>query len=56
MVEKLLEFLVGEIDTELFESVKTENFETSDIETTNEERSLEVCGECFIDIHSYPFK
>jgi hypothetical protein len=31
MVEKLLKFLVGEVDAQLFECVETENFETGDI-------------------------
>merc|ERR1719500_2232189 len=39
VVEELLKFFVGEIDTKLFESVEPENFETGDIEATDEDSS-----------------
>jgi hypothetical protein len=44
VVEKLLEFFIGEVDAQLFEGVETENFETGNIETTDEEGSWEFGG------------
>jgi hypothetical protein len=35
-VEKLLESFVGKIDAKLFEAVELENFETGDIQDTDE--------------------
>jgi hypothetical protein len=40
VIEKLLELLVGVVNTDLFEAVLLEDFETGNIENTNEESSL----------------
>jgi len=45
MVEELLKFFVGVVDAQLFESIEFEDFETSNIEDTNEKVSWEVSGE-----------
>jgi hypothetical protein len=44
VVEELLKFFVGEVDAQLFEGVETENFETGNIETTDEEGSWKFGG------------
>ena len=49
MVEELLESFVGVVDAKLFKSVELENFETSDIEDTDEVVSGEVGGEGAVD-------
>jgi hypothetical protein len=45
MVEKLLKFLVGEVDAQLFEGVETENFETGNIQATDENTFWEIGGQ-----------
>jgi hypothetical protein len=52
VVEELLKFLVGEVDAQLFESVETEDFETGDIEATDEELSWQVCSKSFVTLNS----
>ena len=45
MVEELLESLVGIVDAELLKSVELENFETGNIQNTNEESTLNIGGQ-----------
>ena len=54
MVEELLELFVGEVDAQLFEGVEVENFETSNIQDTNEEVSWEGGGKGFVDVDTKP--
>jgi hypothetical protein len=56
VVEELLEFFVGEVDAQLFEGVETENFETGNIEATNEESSWEFGGKSFVTLFSNEVK
>jgi len=56
MVKELLEFFVGEIDAKLFKGIEFEDFETSNIEDTNEERSRKVSGEGTVDDFDEPFE
>ena len=56
VVEELLEFFVGEVDAQLFEGVETENFETGNIETTDEEGSWEFGGKSFVTVFSNEVK
>ena len=42
MIEKLLQLFVSVIDAQLFECIELENFETSDVENSNEKRSWEI--------------
>jgi hypothetical protein len=50
VVEELLEFLVGEVDAKLFKGVETKDFETGDIEATNEEGSWKFGGKSFVTV------
>ena len=54
VVEELLQFFVSEVDAQLFEGVKVENFETSNIQDTNEEVSWEGGGEGFVNVDTKP--
>jgi hypothetical protein len=56
VVEELLEFFVGEVDAQLFEGVETENFETGNIETTDEEGSWEFGGKSNVTLNSNEVK
>ena len=49
MVEELLEFLVGVVDTELFKTVQIENFETRNIRNSDETENI-----CSIKLKSLP--
>ena len=40
MVEELLEFLVGVVDTELFKTVQIENFETRNVQNSDETKNM----------------
>ena len=42
MVEELLQLLVGKVDTQLLKGIELENFETGNIENTNEEITWEI--------------
>jgi hypothetical protein len=55
-VEELLKFFVGEVDAQLFEGVETENFETGNIEATDEEGSWKFGGKSFITVFSNEVK
>jgi hypothetical protein len=52
VVEKLLKFLVGEVDAQLFEGVETENFETGDIEATDVESFWQGGGKSAVTLDS----
>ena len=54
VVEELLELLIGVVDAKLFEGVEIENFETSNIEDTNEIVSGEGGGEGVVDLDTEP--
>jgi hypothetical protein len=56
VVEELLEFFVGKVDAQLFEGVETENFETGDIEATNEEGSWKFGSKSFVTVLSNEVK
>jgi hypothetical protein len=56
VVEELLEFFVGEVDAQLFEGVETENFETGNIEATDEEGSWKFSGKSFVTVLSNKVK
>jgi len=56
VIEELLESLVGVVDAKLFESVKFENFETGDIEDTNEVVSGKIGGEGSVDDLDQPLE
>ena len=49
MVEELLEFLVGVVDTELFKTVQIENFETRNVQNSDETENI-----CSIKLKSLP--
>ena len=42
MVEELLQFFICKINAQLFKSIEIENFKTSNIKDTDEERSCKV--------------
>ena len=44
MVEKLLQSLICVVDAQLLKSVEIENFETSDIQNTDEKISRQIGG------------
>jgi hypothetical protein len=50
VIEELLKFFVGEVNAQLFESIKSKNFETSNIETTNKEGSWEFGGKSDVTV------
>jgi hypothetical protein len=52
VVEELLEFFVGEVDAQLFESVESKNFKTGDIEATDKEGSWKLGGKSFVTVLS----
>jgi hypothetical protein len=52
VVEKLLKLFVSKVDAQLFEGVEAENFETGDIETTDEEGSWEFGSKSFVTVLS----
>jgi len=54
VVEELLELLVGEVDAQLLEGVETEDFETGNIETTDEEGSWQLGGQSFVTVLGDP--
>merc|ERR1712066_1021408 len=56
VVEELLEFFVGEVDAQLFESVEAKNFKTGNIQTTDEEGSWQVGGEGDVTLFSNKVK
>jgi hypothetical protein len=56
VVEELLEFLVGEVDAQLLESVEIENLETSNIQDTNEEVAGESGGQGLVDVDTKPIE
>jgi hypothetical protein len=56
VIEELLEFFVGEVDAQLFEGVEAENFETGNIETTDEEGSWEFGGKSDVTVLSNKVK
>ena len=57
MIEQLLEFLVGVIDTQLFEGVQGEDLEPGDIQNANERRALSFASiERFVDARDDPLE
>ena len=56
MIKKLLKFFVCEINTELLESVKIENFETGDIENSDKKVASEISSESAVDDVYQPFE
>jgi hypothetical protein len=54
VIEELLELLVSVVDAKLLEGVEVENFETSNIEDTNEVVSGEGGGEGIVDLDTEP--
>jgi len=56
MVEELLKFFVGEVDTQLLESVVVEDLKAGNIQDTNEVLSLLFCVQRLITLPHQPFE
>lgn len=57
VIEQLLEFLIGVVDTHLFKGVQGEDFEASNIQNANERRTLSFASvERLIDSSDDPFE
>merc|ERR1719376_1531107 len=54
VVEELLKFFVGEVNTKLLESVELENLETSDVKYTDEVVSRQVGFQSDVQAHDDP--
>ena len=54
VVEELLETFVSVVDAQLFEGVEVENFETSNIQDTDEEVTWESGGKGFVNVDTKP--
>ena len=56
MIEKLLQFLIGEIDTKLFETVEFKNFEAGNIQNSDEKGLFDFGWEGPITSIHQPFE
>ena len=54
VVEELLQFLIGEVDAELFEGVQVEDLKTSNVQHTNEALPGHVCVQGLVHTADQP--
>lgn len=56
MVEELLQLFVGEIDAQLFKTVEVKDFETGNIQYTDEVLTLLLCVQGFVQLLHHPLE